>query len=53
MEKDILIGIILVSVAWTTVAAMTWWSRGSIERIASDGCKTARQTLKKGKTNGQ
>lgn len=52
METDIIIGIILTAAALTTVVTITVWSRGSIERIASDGCRTARETLKD-KTNGK
>jgi hypothetical protein len=52
MDKDILIGIILTTVALLTVITITVLSRASIERIASDGCRTARETLK-GKNNGK
>ena len=52
MDKDILIGIILTAAALLTVITMTVLSRASIERIASDGCRTARETLK-GKNNGK
>ena len=52
MDKDILIGIILTAVALTAVITITVLSRASIERIASDGCRTARETLK-GKNNAK
>ena len=52
MDTDILIGIILTAVALLTVIVLTLTSKHSIERIASDGCRTARQTLKD-KTNGK
>ncbi|MBC8378855.1 MAG: hypothetical protein H8E62_06760 [Planctomycetes bacterium] len=52
MEKDILIGIILTAAALLTVIVITLLSRASIERIASDGCRTARETLKD-KNNGK
>jgi len=52
MDKDVLIGIILTAAALLTVITLTVLSRVSIERIASDGFKTARQTLK-GKNNGK
>jgi|GEM_PF-4487922 len=52
MDKDVLIGIILTAAALLTVITMAVLSRASIERIASDGCRTARQTLK-GKNNGK
>jgi len=52
MDNDIIIGIILTAAALTAVITITVLSRASIERIASDGFKTARQTLK-GKNNGK
>ena len=52
MDKDILIGIILTAAALSTVILMTVLSRASIERIASEGCRTARETLK-GRKNGK
>jgi hypothetical protein len=52
MDKDILIGIILTAAAFTAVMAITFLSRASIERIASEGFRTARETLK-GKNNGK
>ena len=53
MSTDIIIGIILTAAALTTVITITLLSRASIERIASDGYRTARETLKKDKTNGK
>jgi hypothetical protein len=52
MDKDILIGIILTAVALLTVITLTVLSRASIERIASEGFRIARETLK-GKNNGK
>ena len=52
MDKDILIGIILTGVSLSTVILLTVFSRARIERIASEGYRTARETLK-GKSNGK
>ena len=52
MDKDILIGIILTAMAFMAVLTITLLSRASIERIASEGFRTARETLK-GKKNGE
>jgi hypothetical protein len=52
MDKDILIGIILTGTALLTVITLTLFSRALIERIASGGYRTARETLK-GKKNGR
>jgi hypothetical protein len=52
MEKDMLIGIILTAAALLAVITITVLSRASIERIASDGYRTARETIK-GKKNGK
>ena len=52
MHKDILIGIILTAAALSMVITITVLSRASIERIASNGFRTARETLKD-KNNGK
>ncbi|MHC4553986.1 MAG: hypothetical protein ACYSUS_01620 [Planctomycetota bacterium] len=52
MDNDILIGIILTAAALSAVVIITVYSRASIERIASEGFRTARETLK-GKNNGK
>jgi hypothetical protein len=52
MDNDILIGIILTTAALSAVIIITVYSRASIERIASEGFRTARETLK-GKNNGK
>ncbi len=52
MDKEIVIGIILTAAALSTVITITLLSRASIERIAADGFRTARQTLKD-KKNGK
>jgi hypothetical protein len=52
MDNDILIGIILTASALSAVVIITVYSRASIERIASEGFRTARETLK-GKNNGK
>ena len=52
MDKDILIGIILVAASFSTVFFLTLLSRALIERIASEGYRTARETLK-GNNNGK
>ncbi len=46
MNTDIIIGCVVTVVALVSVAALTIWSRGTIERIARTGYRTARQTLK-------
>jgi len=46
MNTDIIIGCVVAVVALISVAALTIWSRGTIERIARTGYRTARQTLK-------
>jgi hypothetical protein len=46
MNTDIIIGCVLTIVALVSVAALAIWSRGTIERIARTGYRTARQTLK-------
>lgn len=46
MDKNILIGIGLTALSLLAVIVLTIVTRTSIERIASDGCKTARETLK-------
>jgi len=46
MNTDIIIGCVVAVVALISVAALTIWSRGTIERIARNGYRTARQTLK-------
>ncbi|MHC4289433.1 MAG: hypothetical protein ACYSOF_10010 [Planctomycetota bacterium] len=46
MDTDILIGIILTAVSVAIVFTITLLSRASIERIAANGCRTARETLK-------
>lgn len=52
MGTNILIGIILVSLSLLAVITLTVVNRATIERIASEGCKTARETLKD-KNNGK
>lgn len=52
MDKDIIIGIILTVASLSTVIVMTVLSRASIERIASNGFRTARETLRD-KNNGK
>jgi hypothetical protein len=52
MDTEILIGIILAAFALLAVVVLTVLARASIERIASDGYRTARQTLKE-KNNGK
>ena len=46
MNTDIIIGCIVTVVTLVSVAALAIWSRGTIERIARAGYRTARQTLK-------
>ena len=46
MDTNILIGIILACLSLLAVITLTVVTRASIERIASEGCKTARETLK-------
>ncbi|MCK4999003.1 MAG: hypothetical protein KAS23_05690 [Anaerohalosphaera sp.] len=47
MEKaNIIIGCIIVVFVMTVLTALTFWSRKTIDRIASGPCKTVRQTLK-------
>jgi hypothetical protein len=52
MNTDIMIGIVLTAVSLLAVITLTVWARRSIERMASDGYRTARQTLKD-KNNGK
>jgi len=46
MDMDIVIGIILTAVALSLVIGITLLSRARIERMAANGYRTARQTLK-------
>jgi len=46
MNTNILIGIIIASLAILSVITLTVVNRARIEQIASEGCKTARETLK-------
>jgi len=52
MDTEIMIGIILAVFALTAVVVLTVLARRSIERITSNGYRTARQTLKE-KNNGK
>ncbi|MHC4551973.1 MAG: hypothetical protein ACYSUT_04290 [Planctomycetota bacterium] len=52
MDRDIIIGIIIAAVALSAVILLTVTARASIGRIAANGCRTARETLKD-KKNGQ
>ena len=46
MDTDQLVGCILVVVSLTTIVLLTLWARRTIHRIAANGYRTARQTLK-------
>jgi hypothetical protein len=46
MDKDIIIGCIIIVVALVSVTALTVWSRRTIQRFSRSGYRTARQTLK-------
>jgi hypothetical protein len=52
MDTNILIGIILTALSLLAVVTLTIVNNARIERIASEGCKTARETLKD-KNNGK
>ena len=43
---NIIIGCIIVALVMTILTILTIWSKKTIDRIASGGYKTARQTLK-------
>ncbi|MHC4740800.1 MAG: hypothetical protein ACYS8Z_02745 [Planctomycetota bacterium] len=46
MDADIIIGCLVIVVTLLSAGTLTLWSRGTIERIARNGYRTARQTLK-------
>ncbi|MBN1457220.1 MAG: hypothetical protein JW912_05155 [Sedimentisphaerales bacterium] len=46
MDTDIVIGIVLISAALAFLGALTFVARRTIERIASEGFRTARETLR-------
>jgi hypothetical protein len=46
METNIIIGIVVTAVSFSCVVLLTVVNISSIERIAKDGLKTARETLK-------
>lgn len=46
MNRDIIIGCIITVFSLISVAGLTFWSCRTIERIARNGYRTARQTLK-------
>ena len=46
MDMNVLIGCVVTFVALTLIAALVFWSRRTINRIAKNGFRTARQTLK-------
>ncbi len=52
MDIDIIIGIVLVTIALAVILVLTFWSRRIINNIARTGFRTARQTLKE-PTNGK
>ena len=46
MDANVTIGCIVVAAALTVVIALTLWARRTINRIAEDGYRTARETLR-------
>ena len=46
MDMNVLIGCVVIAVALTLIIALVLWSRRTINRIAKNGFRTARQTLK-------
>jgi hypothetical protein len=46
MDMNVLIGCVVTVVALFLIVALVLWSRRTINRIAKNGFRTARQTLK-------
>ncbi|MBN1125514.1 MAG: hypothetical protein JXA82_10935 [Sedimentisphaerales bacterium] len=46
MDTDQILGCILVAASLTAIVTLTLWARRTIHRIAANGYRTARQTLK-------
>ena len=46
MDRDTVIGIVLLVVSLCSILALTLWSRRLIDRIAAREAKTAREILK-------
>ena len=46
MDKDIIIGIIIIAGAIGLITYLTFWSKRTIERIDKKKLKTAREILK-------
>lgn len=46
MNTEIIIGIIVVTLSLSITTAITVWACKSIDRLAENGYKTARETLK-------
>jgi hypothetical protein len=46
MNTNVLIGCVVTAVALISITALVLWSRRTINRIAKNGFRTARQTLK-------
>ncbi len=52
MDTNAIIGCIVAACALITITFLTLWSRRTIDRIARNGYRTARQTLKELKGDG-
>lgn len=46
MDTNIIAGCVIVGCALSAIAVLTFWSRRRINRIADNGYRTVRQTLK-------
>ena len=46
METEAIIGCLVAAGALGGIAGLVWWSRKTIDAIARNGYRTARQTLK-------
>ena len=53
MEKDMLIGIIIIIAAVSVLTVLTFWCKKIIEQIDRTGHKTARQTMMELKNDKQ
>ena len=52
MDTEVIIGCIIIAFALIAITFLTLWSRRTIDRIARNGYRTARQTLKELKGDG-
>ncbi|MBN1765206.1 MAG: hypothetical protein JW860_08120 [Sedimentisphaerales bacterium] len=46
MDVEIIIGCVIIALALGGIIALNLWSRRTINRIAQNGYRTARQTLR-------